>query len=476
MAGLTTLVVQLSESFADLWDHIGEDLGVEVRLTGDTGAYTVGPDVAAIILAAGGVEREALEWLDGHESPLAVPAIVVGADPGRRTAAQLVARGASDYFALPEDVEILRNAVASAVARHRGALQRAVGDEKAVKDQAFKHLIGDSPTFKAALVRAARILPHADATALIIGETGTGKELLARAIHDGGPRRGAAFVAVNCSALPAHLVESELFGHERGAYTDAHAAKPGLFEVAEGGTLFLDEIGTLAPDLQVKLLRVLDDKRVRRVGGTKSRQLNVRIIAATNENLEDSIKSGAFREDLYFRLSVITLSLPPLRDRGEDAVLVAQKFLPRLAKQHGLPVPKLGADLRHELLAHHWPGNVRELKNAVERALLLSPPGQLMVSELVPRSASRLPNNGPLPFPAHLDDINMAAAHATLVHCDGNRSEAARRLGISRRRLRRLLDLEGSRASSGGTVHLPLVQNDPGATAGNAPSLYNTTT
>jgi two-component system response regulator HydG len=438
------LVVQLSESFADLWDHIGDDLGVDVQRTGAADARTAGPDVAAVILAAGGVEQEALEWLDSHESPFAVPLIAVGSDPGRRIAAQLVARGASDYFALPEDVEILRNTVASAAARRRGALRRAAGDEEEVKDQAFNEILGDSPRLKAELGRAARVLPHADATALIIGETGTGKELLARAIHDGGPRRGAPFVAVNCSALPAHLVESELFGHERGAYTDAHAAKPGLFEVAEGGTLFLDEIGTLAVDLQVKLLRVLDDKQVRRVGGTKSRHVNVRIIAATNENLDESIAKGAFREDLFFRLSVITLTLPPLRDRGDDAVLIAEKFLRRLAKQHRLPVPKLDAAVRHALFAHHWPGNVRELKNAIERALLLSPPEQLLVSEFLPRSASRPPSNGLLPFPAPLDDITVAAAQATLEHCNGNRSEAARRLGISRRRLRRLLNLEGS--------------------------------
>ncbi len=444
MAGLTMLVVQLSESFADLWDHIGDDLGVDVQRTGAADARTAGPDVAAVILAAGGVEQEALEWLDSHESPFAVPLIAVGSDPGRRIAAQLVARGASDYFALPEDVEILRNTVASAAARRRGALRRAAGDEEEVKDQAFNEILGDSPRLKAELGRAARVLPHADATALIIGETGTGKELLARAIHDGGPRRGAPFVAVNCSALPAHLVESELFGHERGAYTDAHAAKPGLFEVAEGGTLFLDEIGTLAVDLQVKLLRVLDDKQVRRVGGTKSRHVNVRIIAATNENLDESIAKGAFREDLFFRLSVITLTLPPLRDRGDDAVLIAEKFLRRLAKQHRLPVPKLDAAVRHALFAHHWPGNVRELKNAIERALLLSPPEQLLVSEFLPRSASRPPSNGLLPFPAPLDDITVAAAQATLEHCNGNRSEAARRLGISRRRLRRLLNLEGS--------------------------------
>jgi len=367
--------------------------------------------------------------------------LAVGADPGRRVAALLVGRGASDYFALPEDVEILRNAVASAAQRHQDALRRAATGVEDLRAGAFSDVVGESPAIKTVLARAARVLPHAEATALIVGETGTGKEVLARGIHKGGPRRGAPFVAVNCSALPKHLVESELFGHERGAFTDAHAAKPGLFEVAEGGTLFLDEIGALPVDLQAKLLRVLEDRHVRRVGGTKWRPVDVRIIAATNEDLDRAVKGGMFRRDLYFRLSVITLLLPPLRKRGDDAQLIAQELLQRMARQHGLPAPTLTAECRKAIGSHHWPGNVRELKNAVERALLLSPPGELDVAELVPRGGADPESDGPLPFPAPLDDITAAAARATLDLCGGNRSEAARRLGISRRRLRRLLDL-----------------------------------
>ncbi len=440
------LVVQLSESFSDLWAQLGEDLGTTLRVLSRDDAVMVGPEVAAVVLAAGGAERSALDWLDGHEPPASIPTLAVGSDPGRRIATRLVAHGATDYFALPEDVEILRNAVTSAVERHRKTMRRASTGAEEELSRAFAAIVGESQAIKAVLARAARILPHADATALIVGETGTGKELLARAIHQGGPRRRAPFVAVNCPALPAHLIESELFGHERGAFTDAHAAKPGLFEVAEGGTLFLDEIGTLPVDLQAKLLRVLEDKHVRRVGGTKSRALNVRIIAATNAKLEEVVQAGEFRQDLYFRLSVITLSLPPLRDRGEDVLIIAEGLLSRMAKQHDLPVPRLGADGRAALLGYHWPGNVRELKNAVERALLLSPPGELSLPELVPASIGEPAAEGPLPFPARLDDITAAAAHGTLELCSGNRSEAARRLGISRRRLRRLLDLEADSA------------------------------
>jgi two-component system response regulator HydG len=435
------LVIQLSDSFAELWDHLGEDLAVPVRQASAGDVTGVGPEVAVVVLAAGGTEREALEWLDGHEPPAAVPVLAVGADPGRRIAAMLVAHGATDYFALPEDVEILRNAVAAAVQRHQDALRRAATGLEDALVGAFSDIVGESQAIKAVLARAARVLPHPDATAIVVGETGTGKEVLARGIHKGGPRRGAPFVAVNCSALPENLVESELFGHERGAFTDAHAAKPGLFEVADGGTLFLDEIGALAVDLQAKLLRVLEDRQVRRVGGTKWRPVNVRIIAATNDDLEGAVKNGSFRRDLYFRLSVITLTLPPLRKRGDDALLIAEELLQRMAHQHGLPVPPLSQASRKAIGSHHWPGNVRELKNAVERALLLSEPGELDTGELVPRLAAEPESGGPLPFPARLDDITAAAARATLEGCGGNRSEAARRLGISRRRLRRLLDL-----------------------------------
>src|SRR5439155_1692616 len=246
-----------------------------------------------------------------------------------------------------------------------------------------------------------------ETAALIVGETGTGKELLARAIHEGGPRRGAPFVAVNYSAFPEHLIESELFGHERGSFTDAHAAKPGLFEVADRGTLFLDEIGDLPLSLQAKLLRVLEDKQIRRVGGTKSRTVDVRILAATNEHLAQRVREGRFRDDLYFRLSSVVLRLPPLRERGDDLSRVAQALLERLAREHGLPVPTLTPAVYRQLRAHPWPGNIRELKNALERGLLLSPAGELSADELLP---SEPPGqaDGPIPFPAPLHQITTA--------------------------------------------------------------------
>ena len=433
-------VIAISEAFKEFWNDLALDLGVAIDVLGPAEALTPSPlpkpETVAVILAAGGAERDAIQWLESHRVPQGLPVLVVGTDPGRRTAMQVVARGASDYFALPADLEIFRNAVAAALT---GAGARGAAAAGGPED-AFGGIVGESPALKKDLARAARLLPHRNAHALIVGETGTGKELLARAIHAGGPRRGAPFVAVNCSALPENLIESELFGHERGSFTDAHAAKPGLFEVADTGTLFLDEIGDLPLSLQAKLLRVLEDKEIRRVGGTKSRTVDVRILAATNERLPERVREGSFREDLFFRLSTVVLRLPPLRERGDDLILVAEALLERLAGEHDLPVPALTPEVCHLLRAHPWPGNVRELKNAVERALLLSPVGQLSAEELLLPAAPEAQGEGPIPFPAPLHKITTAAVRATVQLCGGNRSESARRLLISPRRLRRLLN------------------------------------
>ena len=439
MGDVNILVTRLSDSFSDVWQQLSNGVNAPMRMVGPADTGPVLPGTAAVLLAAGGAEREALEWLERHNVPSGIPLFVVGSDPGRRIAARVVSQGATDYFALPEDIEILRNAVASATARRREAQNRSAAEATLPEVQSFRAIVGESPAIEGVLQRAARLLQHAHGTALILGDTGTGKELLARAIHEGGPRRAAPFVPVNCSALPRTLIESELFGHEKGAFTDAHATKPGLFEVAEGGTLFLDEIGTLPVDLQAKLLRVLEDREVRRVGATKSRRVDVRVLAASNEDLQEAVRRGSFRQDLYFRLGVVTLQLPPLRERGADVVLIARQLLVSLAKLHGLPVPALTGEAEQALQGHPWPGNVRELKNCLERALLLSPPGKIDVQELVPDESSMpASSGGALPFPARLDDITTAAARAMLKLCNDNVSEAARRLRISRRRLRRL--------------------------------------
>jgi len=427
-------VIAVSDAFRGFWHVLAEDLAVAIDVLAPGDAVAPRPDTVAVILAAGGAERDAVRWFESHKVPAGVAALVVGTDPGRRIAMQLVARGASDYFALPDDLEIFRNAVAAALS---GVARVSTPAGQA---NPFAGIVGESEAIKQALARAARLLPHGNARALIIGETGTGKEVLARAIHTGGPRRAAPFVAVNCSAFPEHLIESELFGHERGSFTDAHAAKPGLFEMADTGTLFLDEIGDLPLSLQAKLLRLLEDKEIRRVGGTKPRTVDVRILAATNAHLADRVRDKTFREDLFFRLSTVVLRLPPLRERGDDIVLIAQAVLERLAGEHHLPVPTMSPEVCRRLRQHPWPGNVRELKNAVERALLLSSPGELNADELLPPVDPEMQGEGPIPFPAPLDQITSAAVRATVKLCGGNRSESARRLSISTRRLRRLLN------------------------------------
>jgi DNA-binding NtrC family response regulator len=438
MASSVVLVAQFSESFDDVWQQLATDLSVDVQYVAGTELRIVPPGLAALVLAAGGEECAALEWLEHCAVPAGVPVLAIGADPNRRTAAQMVSRGATDYFVLPEDVELLRNAWAAAVARRNEVAAREAHGT-AGELSAFRAILGESPALTSVLHRAARLVAHPQATALIVGETGTGKELLARAIHESGPCHGAPFVPVHCSALPGHLIESELFGHERGAFTDAHVAKPGLFEVADGGTLFLDEIGSLPVELQAKLLRVLEDREVRRIGGTKSRRVNLRILAATNEDLGHAVAAGRFREDLYYRIGGVTLTLPPLRERGDDISLIAGELLKTLAGQYRLPVPPFEPEAKRALLNYPWPGNVRELKNAIERALLLSAPGELNVAELLPNRHHNGSNGGPLPFPASLDAITSAAARAMLAMAEGNVSEAARRLRVSRRRLRRLL-------------------------------------
>ena len=459
MAKPSIAVIQHSEAFCDFWHDLARDLDASVDVRGDDQLGTMPPGTAVVILAAGGEEDEALEWLASNQPlPADLPVLAVGTDTSRRTAVRLVGWGARDYLALPEDVEVLRSAVATAVERRRQMLEHEARSGSNPRIEAFGEIVGESPAIRELLSRAARLLSHPKATVLITGETGTGKELLARALHAGGERRTAPFVPVNCSALPENLIESELFGHERGSFTGAHAAKQGLFQVAQGGTLFLDEIGELPLELQAKLLRVLDDKVIRRVGGTTTVPVDTRIMAATNVNLPQAVQAGTFREDLFFRLSVITLSLPSLRERGEDVIHISEALLQRLAAEHEVPVPKIPEKARHLLRSCRWPGNVRELKNSLERALLLSDDGELCTEELQPQAAPapEPESNGRFPFPAPLDVIVRTVVTATLDHFDGNRSESARVLGITRKRLRRILERPDPRREPAEPVESPV--------------------
>jgi DNA-binding NtrC family response regulator len=435
------LIVRLSDSFAEFWPLLAREQGIAVVEWSPDSGDQVPAGAALVIVAAGGREPDLPVLLPSVGPTGDAPLVAVGAETSHRVAARAVASGAADYFALPEDRDALREMLAAAVQRRRAGLQRASFAALEAQAHAFREIVGESPVLRTVLERAARVLPHADATVLIAGETGTGKELVARALHYGGPRASAPFVEINCAALPPQLLESELFGHERGAFTDAKTAKPGLFEVAEGGTLFLDEVHQLAANVQSKLLRAIEQKSMRRLGATAERRVNVRIIAATNVSLATAVGAGQFREDLYYRLNVVTLTIPPLRERGDDVIRLAEFFLRKFSAQYALPEPALDAEVRRRLREHAWPGNVRELRNTIERALLLSPPGSLKAGEMFLEGPAAPVAGGVLPFPATLQTVQQAAARAMLDVTGGNRSDAARRLGISRSRLQRLLAL-----------------------------------
>ncbi|MFQ5704827.1 MAG: sigma-54 interaction domain-containing protein [Gemmatimonadales bacterium] len=427
-------IIQLTDSFSSLWGEFGEELELDcVYLETDDQPRQ---DSIAVLVAGGGEEDRAIDLLSGLKHDERVPVYVVGARASHRFGVEAVRRGATDYFALPDDIDLLRRTLTA-----RADAGKSLHESRSEAATIFDTLLGESDALKKTLEQAVRVIRHGDVTVLIGGETGTGKELLARGLHDGGPRGDGPFVAVNCAAIPSELMESELFGHEKGAFTDASTAKPGLFEEAHTGTLFLDEVGHLPLPLQGKLLRALDDRRIRRVGATQSQEIDVRIIAATHVDLSDAVQRGEFREDLFYRLNVVSLTLPPLRDRGNDVIVLAESFASSLAERYGLPKPPISADTRDVLLSHPWKGNVRELRHAVERSLLLSEPGKLEAEHLVSTPAAA--KDGALqgiPFPAPLQEILAAVAQMAIEHCSGNRSAAARQLGISRARLQRLLE------------------------------------
>jgi two-component system, response regulator FlrC len=304
--------------------------------------------------------------------------------------------------------------------------------------------VGRDPATVALLGRAEQVA-RADASILITGESGTGKEVMARHIHARSRRRTGPFVALNCAALPEALLESELFGHERGAFSGAVAARKGKFEQAEGGTLLLDEIGEMDPRLQAKLLRAIQEREIDRLGGTRPVRVDVRILAATNRDLLAETRSGRFREDLYFRLDVVRLRIPPLRERPRDILPLAEEFSLRYARANGLPERRLSAAARAALVAHPWPGNVRELENAIHRAVLLADGHEIgpETIELVPVAAAALApaahgGCGSL-IGRKVEEVERDLILGTLAHCLGNRTRAAEILGISIRALRNKL-------------------------------------
>jgi two-component system response regulator HydG len=350
-------------------------------------------------------------------------------------------RGASDYLAKPVRIGELRVRLQRAVEAKR--LQRANVELKRQIDERFglEGIVGQSPQMQR-VFQIVRQVSGTNATVLITGESGTGKELVARAVHNGSPRKDGNYVAVNCAALSEGLIESELFGHVKGAFTGAVASKEGRIVYADGGTLFLDEVGDMPLETQAKLLRVIETREVLPVGGNASRKVDIRLVAATNRDLRSLVRQGKFREDLLFRLQVVTIELPPLRERAGDVPLLVDHFLHQLARQHGRAVRGIAPDARAALQRHPWPGNVRELRNALETMVLLAR-GDALGLEDVPESIQEgarkaAPSGGALQLAGRsLSEVEMELIRANLALVGGNRAKAAKVMGIGERTLYR---------------------------------------
>jgi two-component system response regulator HydG len=349
--------------------------------------------------------------------------------------------GAFDYVTKPFEPSELLHRVRNALERQR--LSREVHRlRKQIREQhGFGTLVGTSLPIQRLAGVVSRVAA-ADATALIEGESGTGKELVARAIHAESARAAHPFVGINCAALPETLLESELFGHVKGAFTGAVVARKGLFEEANQGTLFLDEIGDTPLPIQAKLLRVLQEREIRRVGSASPIRIDVRLLAATNRRLAELVRDGRFREDLYYRLNVVALQIPPLRERREDIPLLAAHFLTRSAKRHSRTVPTLSPEAMALILGHHWPGNVREMENAIERAVVLAETDTIFPGDLPP-SLRGAPAGGDAseatPKPRRLEDVEREHILGTLDAYAWNQARAAEALGIGRNTLWRKL-------------------------------------
>ncbi|MDD4857085.1 MAG: sigma-54 dependent transcriptional regulator [Candidatus Krumholzibacteria bacterium] len=378
----------------------------------------------------------------------AVPVIMMTAYGEVETAVEAIRGGAYDFIQKPFQLEKMKLAIRNAL--ETSGIRAELGDlrKRERETYSFKNFIGRSAVMQEIFEKIKKIGASKASTILIHGESGTGKELVARAIHECSGAQ-YPFLEINCAALPESLLESELFGHEKGAFTDAKYRKKGLFELAEGGSIFLDEIGEMGITLQSRLLRVIENKTFRRVGGVKDLRVNTRIISATNRDLKRAIDEGKFRSDLYYRLQVIPINLAPLRERTEDIVPLANHFLSMFNREFKKNVKKVGPEVGKLLMSYSWPGNVRELKNVIERAVLLEAENELLPEHLPPeivhgeaavketketRSLDGL-------YPISIEDMEKVLIAKTLKESAGNKSKAARVLGISRQTLREKIKL-----------------------------------
>ncbi|NKB87432.1 MAG: response regulator [Acidobacteria bacterium] len=464
MTGLSRiLIVDDEQSMREMLSYALDNEGWEVLTAADGAAAAVALQTEPVDVVVSDIRMPGMDGLEllRHvtDSAPQTSVILMTAHASTDTAIEALRLGAYDYVTKPFDVDELKISVRRALDEQALRRDNQLLRQELADRNSFGNLVGGSDAMHRVFELIRRVT-DSTSTVLVIGESGTGKELVARAIHYNGSRAAAPFVAVNCAALPAHLLESELFGHVKGAFTGADRHKEGLFEAAAGGTILLDEIGDMPLEMQPKLLRVLEDRKVRRVGSTSDVDIEVRVLASTNKNLRAGVESGKFREDLFYRLNVIQVDLPPLRDRLEDVALLAEHFLERLRTETDVGVQGFESQAIASLEAHDWPGNVRELANAVRHAVTMDPGEWISVASLPPtvvgaegaasaglvrdavdasgRSGPDSPH-GPLDnldLEAHLDGVKRDYMLRALEQSDGVQTRAAEVLGMSFRSFR----------------------------------------
>ncbi len=436
-------MVDDEENIRNLLSQILRQEGFEVETASDgaTGLRKASSGEFDLVLLDVRIpEKDGMEVLRElrREDPGAVVMIITGYGT-LEMAVEAMRHGAFDYISKPFKKDELVVKVRRALEHEQLREENRKLHEELRARFKFEGIVGSSPKMQEVLRVAAAVAPT-DATVLIYGETGTGKEILARSIHYQSPRAQGPFVAINCGAIPETLLETELFGHEKGAFTSAVASRVGKFEAADGGTIFLDEVGDMSPAMQVKLLRVLQERTFERVGGNKPVRVDVRVIAATNKDLRQAIRDGRFREDLFYRLSVVPIELPPLRERVEDIPLLAQHFLEKYRQKYGKPVTGFTAQAVRKMRRYPWPGNVRELEFAVERAVILSRTSEIWAEDLWLGGLGGEPGEERLPTLAEVERQHIVRV---LQHTEWNLEEAAKVLGVSVAQLRRRLEQHG---------------------------------
>ena len=443
----TVLVVDDEEKLRRVVELQLKTAGFEVEQAGSAEEalkLTDGADVILTDLRLPGISGlELLANLRRQDSH--TPVIVMTAFGSIETAVDAMKAGAVDFlpkpFSLDHLMTVINKALEIRTLRDENRELRAELGQR----YEFDNIVGRSDAMREIFGTVERVAPSR-ATVLLCGESGVGKDLIARAIHHHSPRDGRPFVKINCTALPENLMESELFGYEKGAFTGANTTKPGKFEQADTGTVFLDEIGDVPASVQVKLLRILQEREFERLGSNKTRHIDVRVLAATNVDLRAALEQGTFREDLYYRLNVLPINIPPLRERKEDIPFLAEHFVKKLKKDLGTPVQSISEAAIQRLLEYHWPGNVRELENVIERSMVLATSSVLEAGDIKldlapkPRIAA---SDGFLPEGMTLDDYERSIIREALHRANGNKSQAARLLGLTRNALRYRLSQMG---------------------------------